>query len=417
MEASWYQAKRAVIHELLPDSSVLILFSGEAPHKSKDQEYAFTVNRNYYYLTGLNRPGQIYVASKIRGQLTETLYIERANPDVEKWIGKRMLAEEATALSGLTTIQYLEDFESQLARLLNAGTYQTLALDLDRNSYHQSPSRATLFATEMQKLYPYLTLRNVYSEIATLRVVKSPEEVEEIRKAIEITNQGIRNMLAHAHAGIREYELEAYFNFPLQFVGARVPAFDTIVAGGERATILHYVENSEVVEDNEMALTDLGATHNLYCADITRTFPVNGKYTETQEKFYNIVLQAQYDTIAAVKPGVTLKELNDVTKASLFRQLKDIQFLTDESELSNYYYHGVSHYLGLDVHDVGDASLPIPPGAVITMEPGLYIASEKIGIRIEEDLLVTETGCEVLSQAIIKTVEEIESFMAAHQHV
>jgi Xaa-Pro aminopeptidase len=416
MEASFYQAKRTVIHEWLPDSSVLILFSGEAPHKTKDQEYGFSVNRNFYYLTGLNRPSQIYVVSKMRGQITETLFIEKANPDVEKWIGKRLLASEATSISGLTSIQYLEDFDQHLSRLLNGGTYQTLALDIDRNSYQQTPSRATLFATEMQARYPYLALRNVYSDISQLRVVKSPEEVEEIRKAIDITNQGIRNMIAHAHAGIREYELEAHFNFPLQMAGVREHAFDTIIAGGERATVLHYVENLEVVQDNEMVLTDLGATHNLYCADISRTFPVNGKFTPTQKKFYNIVLQSQHDTIAAVKPGVTLKELNEVTKASLTRQLKEVGFLTDESLLGNYYYHSVSHYLGLDVHDVGDSSLPIPPGAVITIEPGLYIAEEKIGIRIEEDVLVTELGCEVLSEAIIKTVEDIESFMAAHQH-
>lgn len=209
-----------------------------------------------------------------------------------------------------------------------------------------------------------------------------------------------------------EYEIEAYFNFELNKRGIKEFAFDTIAASGKNATVLHYSSNNTKTQDNELMLLDLGAQYQLYNADISRTFPLNGKFTERQKQVYNIVLKANEEVMKAVKPGVTLMELQNLCKSILAEGCKSIGLIKEDSELSKYYFHGVSHPLGLDTHDVGSRGMKLEAGMIITDEPGLYIEEEGIGIRIEDDILVTENGYENLSQSIIKSVEDIESFMS-----
>ena len=192
---------------------------------------------------------------------------------------------------------------------------------------------------------------------------------------------------------------------------ARDNAFDPIVASGENATILHYVENQEVVKEGDLVLFDIGADYEHYCGDISRTFPVSRKFSPRQKILYNIVLKAQEEVIKAIKPGLHFSKLNEIAKNSLAEGCMEIGLIKEKEELSNYYYHGVSHYLGLDTHDIGNRNRVLEPGMVITVEPGLYIEEESIGIRIEDDILVTENGCDILSKDIPKTIEEIERIM------
>jgi Xaa-Pro aminopeptidase len=245
-----------------------------------------------------------------------------------------------------------------------------------------------------------------------LRTIKSEDEVNELKKAIKITEEGIKSLMKNAKSGIMEYQLEAHFDFVLKNSGVRDYAFKTIAASGKNATVLHYSQNNSLIGENDLVLFDLGAQWNYYNADITRTIPASGKFTERQKEIYNIVLKAQLETIKIMKPGTPFLELNKTTRKVLTEELKRINLIKEDSELSNYYYHGVSHYLGLDTHDVGDREAVLTPGMVLTVEPGLYIAEEGIGIRIEDDVLITEDGNEVLSPDIIKTVEDIETFMS-----
>ncbi|HEU4963758.1 MAG TPA: M24B family metallopeptidase, partial [Bacilli bacterium] len=236
--------------------------------------------------------------------------------------------------------------------------------------------------------------------------------IENIKQAISITNKGIRAMMDNARPGMKEYELEAHFDFVLKSQGVRERAFESIIAGGHNATVLHYVENNSVIEDDTMVLIDLGATYGHYSADISRTFPINGKFTDRQKDVYNLVLRAELETIKAIKPGVPFTTLNEITKRVLTEGAKELGLLSEGQDISDYYYHGVSHFLGLDTHDVGNyRDLTLQPGMVVTIEPGLYIAAEGIGVRIEDDVLVTEEGYEVLSEEILKTVEDIEAYM------
>jgi Xaa-Pro aminopeptidase len=286
-----------------------------------------------------------------------------------------------------------------------------LYLDLEKRGWSSIDTEANVFAKNIAGKYPQLKIKNIYHDICSLRLIKTDEEVAEIKKAINITHDGIKSLMNNAKPEMMEYELEANFDYVLKCSGVTDYAFKTIAASGVNATILHYSQNNTKTEDGDLILFDLGAQWNYYNADITRTFPLNGSFTERQKDIYNIVLKAMKDTMAVIKPGVPFTKLNETTRVSLAESLKKIGLIKEDSELSKYYFHGVSHYLGLDTHDVGSRDMELKPGMVLTIEPGLYIEEEKIGIRIEDDVLVTEDGYENLSKDIIKSVEDIESFM------
>ena len=243
-----------------------------------------------------------------------------------------------------------------------------------------------------------------------MRLVKDETEIANIRKAIRTTNLGIRQMMRTVRPELNEMAMDGVFSFVLAKSLCHDTAFKTIAASGKRATILHYSDNDQVMKNGELFLCDLGATYSYYCADISRTFPVNGKFSRRQREIYEIVLNAQKLVEKNARPGVKMRELNDLVVNYYKRELPKHGLKEDVSE---YYFHSVSHHLGLDTHDVsGEKGAILQAGNVITNEPGLYISDEGIGIRIEDDLLITENGCEVLSREIMKDPDEIEAFMA-----
>ncbi len=226
-----------------------------------------------------------------------------------------------------------------------------------------------------------------------------------------MTGEGIKTIMANAKPDMMEYELEAYFNFSLDVQGVKEHAFPTIAASGENATILHYTDNDKKVIDGDLVLFDLGASFGYYSADISRTIPVNGIFSDRQEELYNAVLKSQLAAMQAVRPGVTMTELNNLSRDVMASELISIGVIKRASEIYELYPHGVSHSLGLETHDPLSYSEPLKAGMIITIEPGLYLEDEGIGIRIEDDVLVTEEGYINLSEAIIKTVEDIEAYM------
>ena len=209
-----------------------------------------------------------------------------------------------------------------------------------------------------------------------------------------------------------EYQAESVFNYTITNNGADGNAFDTIAASGENAVILHHIENDSKVKKDNLILMDLGAQYNQYASDISRTLPVSGKFTERQKELYNIVLNTQKEVIKIMIPGTPFSKMNEIAKEFFAKELINLGLIQNEEEVAKYYYHGVGHYMGLDTHDLGSREVDLQPGMVITCEPGLYIAEENIGIRIEDDILITEKGNEVLSKAIIKEVDDIERFMS-----
>jgi len=418
MDVQEVVSRRQQIMEKMPDQSILVLFSGHEKTRTHDDKYLFSPNRNFYYLTGITKPNLVLMISKKAGVATETLFLERANEIAAKWTGAVITADEAKELSGIGHYAFLDEWLDAFGASVRAADGQAnVYLDLYRYAWDDETSLAEQFAERVQSKYRAATVQDAGPWLKELRMVKSPAEIEEIKKAIDLTDMALRRIWEHTSPGVMEYQLEAHLDFVAKSHGIRELPYIPIVAGGKNATVLHYSANNQKIEDGELVLIDLGMSSNYYASDITRTFPVNGKFTERQKQIYNLVLEAETKTIEAVRPGVTLQELNNITKRVLADGLKQLGLIQDDAELAKYYYHGVAHHLGLDTHDIGERAAALKPGMVITVEPGLYIEEEAIGIRIEDDVLVTEQGFEILSSQIPKQVDEIEKIIGLKKTV
>src|SRR5690554_1345938 len=399
--------------------SISIFYSGHAKHKSNDQYFPFSVNRNFFYLTNIVQQDVILVIINGKNKADSFLFVEKQDPIKALWDGKTLTFEEASDISGikLENIRDINTFKTFINQLLGFsraaqfGVINNLYFDLDKQKYSDYLSLTEFNANKFKKLYFAINILNSNPLLTTLRMVKDKFEVEQTKKAIEITNDALNHLLKTIKPGINEFEIEAEYNYILNKNNV-IPSFDTIAAGGKNATILHYVDNNQKINDNELLLLDLGVDYNNYCSDISRTYPVNGKFTVRQKQIYEIVLKANKETIKWLKPGRTISEFNEFGKKILTEGLKSIGLIKEDSEITKYYYHSLGHYLGLDIHDVGHYSEVIPEGAIITVEPGLYIAEEGIGIRIEDDILITKDGNINLSESIIKEIDDIEAFMS-----
>ncbi len=408
-----YQTRRTLLMEQLPEESIAFFFSGSAPYRSLDEKYPFTVNRHFYYLTGLDKEDMTLMLVNHNGVTMEYLFIEPFNELEAKWVGGRMSEVEASKISQVNAVLQNQDFlptlQTFLHRTMNQYDEVMLYVDLHTQEYNQATTE-TKFAQQVKSYFPHAHVANVYPYIAQLRLVKDDEEIETLKRSIETTRLGIESMMKHAEPKMMEYELEAYFDFELKRHNAD-HSFPSIIAGGKNATILHYGENNTRIKDRSLVLCDLGAAHEHMCADITRTFPINGKFTKRQAEIYDIVLRGNKMIIDAIKPGMTLAQLNRMLVKFYQKELKEVGLLSHGKTVSDYYWHGVSHMLGLDTHDVSLADYQLQEGNVFTVEPGLYIEEENIGIRIEDNVLVTSDGCINLSADIIKEIADIEAFM------
>jgi len=413
-----FEQRRQNYFKEVKDLSISFLFSGVAPQKSNDQNYHFSVNRSFFYLTGIKQQNVVLMMVKGNEKTDSYIFIEKIDPVKALWDGAGLTFEEASqkAEVPLERIKDITELESFLNGLLSTnrravyGMISAVYLDLERQSEISLPTKAHLFADQLKAKYQYLNIKTNQLILAELRTVKDNYEIEQVKKAVDITKTGIERIMSHMKPGLFEYELQAEYNYVLNR-HRTTPSFDTIAASGKNATVLHYIDNDSKIPDESLVLFDLGVDYDYYCSDVTRTIPANGKFTKRQKEIYEVVLEANKKSIEWLKPGVTIKEFNDYGKQILIEGAKKLGLIKEDSEISKYYYHSLGHYLGLDVHDVGNYAKPIPEGALITVEPGLYIAEEGIGIRIEDDVVVTKSGAINLTQSIIKEVKDIEAFM------
>ena len=395
-----YILHREKISKLMDNNTIMVLFA------NKNYESKLEPNKNFLYATNIKENEDILIIVKENDLSKSIVFIRPYDEFFVKWNGHTLTKEEAHELSGADEVLYLDEFESTLNAYLEKG----FGLYVDHPQKRENDVTKDYIDVFVESIKTKTNLLDGRKLIQTARTTKTPFEVEQIRKAIDITDKGIRALLDNLKPGLYEYQLESYFDQTLKFNGSTSFAFDTIAASGGNATCLHYSTNDSELNDNDLILFDLGATKDYYCADISRTFPVSGKFSPRQKEIYNIVLGGQQHVFNHVKPGITTRELNNKLIEYYQVELKRIGLIEKDEEVAKYYYHGVSHHLGLDCHDLCDYT-PLLAGAVITVEPGLYIAEENIGIRIEDDVLVTEDGMINLSEQIIKTVEEIEDYL------
>ena len=370
----------------------------------------FTTDKNFYYLSGASFPGAILVLSPSHSQQKETLFIPERDLAQEKWTGPKLAPGAETARQlGIDRVLGLEQFQSELTALM-AGQNKIYAVVPDRKG-KAPPSIQEGHLSRLRALFPFAEMVTAAAPIAHLRMSKSAVELTLIKRAIQIT------VAAHGAAsravadGRPEYEVEAALEFEFRRAGAR-PAFPSIVGSGPNSVILHYDKNDRQMRQGELVVVDIGAEFREYAADITRTYPVGGKFSARQREIYGIVLAAQEAALKEVKPGVPIGKTSPIHRASyeyIDRHGKDQK----GNALGQYFIHGTSHHLGLDVHDaVSEPNRVLEPGMVITVEPGVYIPDENLGVRIEDVVVVTETGYELLTRDLPRTPDEIERLMA-----
>ena len=415
---SEFENRRKKLFEQMKDNSVAIFFSGVSKIASEDECLPFVVNNNFFYLTNIKQEHSILLLIKSIGEKREYLFIDPYSELKEKWTGKRLTNDKAMALSDIKNIYTTDNFETMLSLALAEDKNQYGDIDciyLDQTSPEQKLDNDFFmkdFFTKLKLDYAGKEIVDSYPLMRNLRMVKSSAEIDCLVKAIEKTNKGISNLLNKLAPGMKEYELADIFEMYGRGLDRTSLAFDTIVASGKNATCLHYPSQNDTIKENDLVLFDLGYNHEGYSADISRTFPVNGKFEGIQKAVYEAVLNCNKAVIEMAKPGLTIKDLQDFTVEFLRKECIRLNLMEASDDIRNYYYHSVSHHLGLDTHDIASREKPLEKGNVITVEPGLYFAKYGIGVRIEDDVLISIDGAVCLSKGIAKEIYEIESMMA-----
>ena len=407
--------------ELLPNSIAIFVSNDEWPSNG-DALHSFKQNSDLFWLTGILQEDSMLVLFPDNPDLKyrEVLVLTRPNEIKEKWDGRRIRAAEAKQISGIETVIWSDMLDALLQTWVHLADH--IYLDSNENDRKASliRSREYRFIDEMRTRYPLHNYQRAAKILTSLRSIKTNEEIEYIQKAISITDTTFRRVMQFVKPGVMENEIEAEIWHSFLSQGSVGPAYGSIIASGDRARTLHYVENNQECKDGELILLDFGAEYAGYCADLTRTIPVNGKFSRRQKTVYNACLEIHNYAKSLLKPGITIVDYTDKVGEEATRQFLKIGLLK-KSDVKNenpenrayrkYLYHGISHHLGIDVHDLGTKTAPIKPGMVFTVEPGIYIEEEKMGIRIENNIVITKNGNKDLMKAIPITVEEIENCM------
>ena len=431
IQKSEFKARRERLLSQMDANSVAIIPAASEVTRSRDTEYAFRQDSDFFYLTGFNEPDAVLVLCN-NSDTPSTLFCLDKDKQAEIWHGRRIGFEKAKTEYLFDETYALSELTEQLLDLVNG---QQILFYAQGAYPHFDTKVFTLLSTlrsgARKGLKAPSTIKEIRGLIHEMRLFKSPSEVNIMREGCELSARGHMRAMRYSHPGATEFQLEAELHHHYAMHGARHPAYGTIVGSGDNANILHYTQNSDVLKAGDLVLIDSGCELQGYAADITRTFPVNGKFSEAQAALYNIVLKAQEVAFEEVKPGGFMSHANKRAMEVMTQGLLDLGILTgDFDELmakgacKEYYMHGLGHWLGLDVHDVGDykqnnVERAFEPGMVLTIEPGLYISEDSnapqqykgIGIRIEDNLLITESGHENLTQSVPKTINDIEALM------
>lgn len=413
-----FKERREQYLKFADNHSMTLLFSGHALIRTNDEAFPFSVDRNFYYLTGIDQENVTLLMIKGDVDTKSFLFVDENDPVKVLWTGKTLEKDEAAKIAELDIkdILYNQTLKETITALLSTsrralyGELKTAYFDLERLSVDAMDKTAHQFSRQLQEGFPYMQIKPCQRMLAKMRMVKSEDEIHVIKQAVAITKDGLNRIMDHLKPDMLEYEIEAEYNYVLN-KSHTTPSFKTIAASGKHATVLHYVDNDGIINDGELVLFDLGVEKDFYCSDVTRVFPASGTFTDRQKAIYEVVLEANKKTIAWVKAGITFKEFNDFGKQILIDGAKKLGLIKEDSDITKYYYHSLGHYLGLDVHDVGMYHEPMPEGAVLTVEPGLYIAEEGIGIRIEDDIVLTKDGAINLTKEIVKEVKDIEALI------
>jgi len=432
-----FQDRRAQFFTLMENNSMAVFPAGSEKTRSNDTEYPFCQNSDFYYLTGFNEPDACLLLIKKMDKQSAVLFNREKDKTAEIWHGYRLGQSGAVSDLGFDEAYPIDLLAEHLQNLLNGLSALYFPVFQDPGLDKMLSKAVNTLRADRRKGKAPATYIDSLAMLHEMRLIKSAAEIALLFEAAEISAAGHIRAMQKCHSGMWEFQLQAELEHEFAVQGAPEVAYNSIVATGKNACILHYTENKRQLRDGELVLIDAGAEYQGYAGDITRTFPVNGVFSAEQAALYQLVLDAQISAISQVKPGVALAEINNNVIKQLVDGLLALGLLQGDSETlikdeayKAFYMHGIGHYLGLDVHDVGDYGTLAEPrlleaGMVVTIEPGLYVSAsadvddkwKNIGIRIEDDILVTALGAEVLTAGVPKSINEIEALMAdAQQH-
>jgi len=408
--------------EKMDKNSIAIFNSNDELPTNADQLFKFKQNSDLIWLTGIEQEDSMLILfpDNPDPKYREVLVLVRPNELKEKWDGHRLRRNEATAISGIQTILWLDVLDGMLQPWIHLSDNIYLNSNENDRKANFVPVRDYRYAEQMKQRYPLHQYKRSAKLLKDLRAVKTPLEVEVIQKAIDITEKTFKRLLQFIKPGVMEYEIEAEIMHSFLSQRSTGPAYSSIIAGGDRARTLHYVENNQACKAGELILMDFGAEYGNYCADLTRTVPVNGKFSSRQKIVYNACLHLHLYAASILKPGISIVDYTEKVgeeATKLFQKIGLLQKSDVKNEDSEnrayrkYLYHGISHHLGIDVHDLGTKTDPIKAGMVFTVEPGIYVEEENMGIRIENNFWITRNGNQDLMKNIPITVEQIESYM------
>lgn len=403
-------------------NTIAVFVSNDEVPSNGDAIFRFKQNSDLFWLSGVEQEDSMVILfpDNPDPKYREVLVLVRPNELKEKWDGKRLRVHEARAISGIQTIVWLDSIDALLQGWIHLA--DGIYLDSNENDRKASlvRSRDYRFIDEMRSRYPLHEYHRAAKIMKELRGIKTAHEVNVLQKAIDITDNTFRHLLKFIRPGVMEYEIEAEIVHQFLRQRATGEAYGSIIASGDRARTLHYVSNNAACKDGELILMDFGAEYGGYCADLTRTVPVNGKFSRRQKTVYNACLHLHNYAKSILKPGISILEYTDKVGEEATQQFLKIGLLR-KSQVKNedpenrayrkYLYHGISHHLGVDVHDLGTRTEPIKAGMVFTIEPGIYIEEEQMGVRIENNFWITRNGNRDLMKNIPITVEEIEALM------
>lgn len=418
-----YITLRKNLTGMLPAGSAVILVANDVMPTNADGTMPYVPNKDIVYLTGVDQEETIVILfpDAVQPHLREVLILRETNEHIARWEGEKLTKEQARELSGIQNVQW----KSQLPRILKEVMAEAEYIYLNTNEHLRRDVQVMTaehrFALRLREEYPLHQYRRLNPLLHYVRSKKHPEELALMRKAAEINTSAYRRILQFLKPGVTEYQLQAEFIHEYLNLGASGFSYEPIIATGGNACILHYIKNSDTVKDGDLVLFDVGCWYRHYASDVTRCFPANGRFSDRQREIYSAVLYVQKEAMQWLRPGVMLHDYHKKVGTLMTEVLIDLKLITrQEVETENpewpaykkYFMHGTSHFLGLDVHDVGLWHKPIEAGMVFTVEPGIYIPEENLGIRIEDNIVITENGFENLTSGIPKEIDEIEQAMA-----
>ena len=421
IQPGFFDSNRKRLSSKLKQGSVAFVFGHFQMPRNGDQFFPYRQDSNFFYLTGIEQEKSILVlAPDAPKEQQEILYILKSNKTLETWEGHKLTPEEASEISGIKTVHFLDNFEIDIHPIILNAKFLFFNVPENQKFDPEIKSRDEIYLHQLKQKYPLHAFERLAPLLAELRLEKSETEINLIRKACSITKEAFLIVLKELKPGMKEYEVEALITREFIRQGANGHAYSPIVASGARACFLHYIENDKVCEKDDLLLMDFGAEYANYAADLSRTVPVNGKFNKRQRELYDTAFRVFLFARNCIKPGISIngfhKEVcnyweEEHIKLGLYTK-EDVKNHKGENPLwFNYYMHGTSHFMGLDVHDAGTREIILRPGMVLTCEPAIYISEENTGIRLENDLLITENGNIDLMEDIPMAPDEIEALM------